>query len=171
MDQPPQSYSSAPPQTSKLAIFSLVLGLVGLFCLSIFGGIPAIILGHKARRNIRESRGAEGGAGMALAGLILGYVSIAMAVISLIVAIPMVIQAKKHAQTVQCVNNLRMIDFAKEQWAAENEKDASAVPTPQDLDPLMEKPFEQMVCPLGGTYSINAVGQKPTCSIPGHKLN
>ena len=68
-----------------------------------------------------------------------------------------------------CINNLRQIDAAKQQWALENNKTASAVPTAQDLLPyLVDGLFP--VCPSGGTYTINAVGITPTCSVPGHVL-
>jgi myosin heavy subunit len=68
-----------------------------------------------------------------------------------------------------CVNNLRQIDMAKQQWALENKKTADAVPTAQDLLPYFsDRVFP--VCPSGGIYTINAVGELPTCSIPGHAL-
>ena len=171
MEQPPLSSVAPPARTSKLAVSSLVLGIIGLFCLPLLGGIPAVILGHKARGRIRQSGGTEGGAGLALAGLIMGYLSIVVAVVGLLVAIPLVIQAKKTGETLRCVANLRMIDFAKEQWATENEKQPTDVPKAEDLNPLMEKPLDSLKCPLNGTYTINAVGQKPTCSVPEHKLN
>jgi hypothetical protein len=62
--------------TSGMAITSLVLGLSTLFfCL--LTGIPAIIFGHIARGEIRRSRGQVSGDGIALAGLVLGYTSVA----------------------------------------------------------------------------------------------
>lgn len=65
------TYPVAPP-TNGLATAALVLGLVSLaFCVT---GIPAVICGHMARGQIRASNGTQGGDGMALAGLILGYV-------------------------------------------------------------------------------------------------
>ena len=68
-----------------------------------------------------------------------------------------------------CINNLRMIDAAKQQWALEKSKNDDAVPSAHDLLPyLTDGVFP--VCPEGGTYSINAIGQLPTCSIPGHAL-
>ena len=68
-----------------------------------------------------------------------------------------------------CINNLRELDAAKQQWALENNRTANAIPTAQDLLPyLTDNVFP--VCPAGGTYSINAVGVLPTCSIPGHVL-
>jgi hypothetical protein len=68
----------------------------------------------------------------------------------------------------QCLNNLRQIDAAKQQWALENSKTAAAVPTVTDLLPYFPNGFP--ACPAGGRYQINTVGEYPTCSIPGHVL-
>jgi hypothetical protein len=68
-----------------------------------------------------------------------------------------------------CINNLRQIDAAKQQWALENNKTADAVPTAQDLLPYFKEGVFP-VCPSGGNYTINAVGEVPFCSVPGHVL-
>jgi glucose repression mediator protein len=68
-----------------------------------------------------------------------------------------------------CMNNLRQIDGAKQQWALEKQKTAEAVPAPADLAPYF-KNNAMPVCPAGGVYSFNAVGAEPTCNIPGHAL-
>ena len=68
-----------------------------------------------------------------------------------------------------CINNLRLIDDAKQQWAADNDKPNSAGSTMKDLLPYF-KDSAFPVCPSGGTYSINRVDEVPTCSIPGHAL-
>jgi chromosome segregation ATPase len=73
------------------------------------------------------------------------------------------------AQLNTCINNLRQIDAAKQQWALENDKTADAVPTAQDLLPYLSN-LVFPVCPSGGTYTINAVGVPPACSVPGHVL-
>jgi len=73
------------------------------------------------------------------------------------------------AQLNTCINNLRQIDAAKQQWALENDKTADAVPSAQDLLPYLSN-LVFPVCPSGGTYTINAVGVPPTCSVPGHVL-
>jgi len=73
------------------------------------------------------------------------------------------------AQRNACINNLRQIDAAKQQWALENNKNDVAVPTAVDLAPYL-KGGVFPVCPSGGTYTINAVGLPPTCSVPGHVL-
>jgi len=171
MDQPPTSSPTTSPQTSKLAIWSLVLGILGLACFSIFSGIPAIVCGHKARSKIKQSGGLLQGAGLALGGLITGYLSVVGFLIVCMVAVPLVLKAKTATQTAMCVNNLRTIDFAKEQWSQENQKKPTDVPKPEEINSLMDKPFESLSCPLGGKYSINAVGEKATCSVPGHKLD
>jgi hypothetical protein len=68
-----------------------------------------------------------------------------------------------------CINILRQIDAAKQQWALEKNKPASAIPTAQDLLPYF-KDGVFPACPSGGTYTINAVGYLPSCSVPGHEL-
>jgi hypothetical protein len=73
------------------------------------------------------------------------------------------------AQRNTCINNLRQIDAAKQQWALENNKTDEAIPVAVDLLPYL-KGATFPVCPGGGTYTINAVGVPPTCSVPGHAL-
>ena len=68
-----------------------------------------------------------------------------------------------------CINNLRQIDGAKQQWALENKKDANAVPIATDLVPYF-KAGAIPGCPSGGSYTLNNVAMPPTCSIPGHVL-
>jgi hypothetical protein len=90
--QPPypayqQPYPPAPP-TNGLAIAALVCG-VGGFVIGL-SFIPAIICGHLARAQIRRT--GEQGAGLALAGLILGYVGIALFIV--LIAVFVVIMNK-----------------------------------------------------------------------------
>jgi hypothetical protein len=77
----------APPRTSALAVWSLVLGIVSFLCFGFLAGIPAIICGHMGRARIRESQGALKGEGLALAGLIIAYINLAITVIGIIAAI------------------------------------------------------------------------------------
>ena len=73
---PPQGYY--PPQTSGTAIFSLVAGIVSWFLCPGMGSIAAIISGHMAKGQIRDSGGRLTGSGMATVGLVLGYGQVAI---------------------------------------------------------------------------------------------
>ena len=71
--------------------------------------------------------------------------------------------------TKKCINNLKLIDAAKEQCALEkNLKDGQAV---SETEISKYLPGGMMPkCPDGGKYSINPIGKPPTCSHPGHAL-
>ena len=78
-------------------------------------------------------------------------------------------QSAEAAQRNICINNLRQIDAAKQQWALENSKTDDAIPTALELLPFLQDNQFPM-CPSGGTYTINAVAVPPACSVPGHAL-
>ena len=84
--QAPYAYYPPAPPTNGLAIAALVCGVGGFVVGLSF--IPAIICGHLARRQIRQT--GEQGAGMALAGLILGYVGIALFIVLIAVFVVIV---------------------------------------------------------------------------------
>ncbi len=63
-------------QTSALAVVSLVMGIVGWTVLPFIGSLVAIVTGHMARGEIRRQPQALEGDGLALAGLILGWVAV-----------------------------------------------------------------------------------------------
>ncbi|MCD9008094.1 DUF4190 domain-containing protein [Luteimonas sp. XNQY3] len=71
-------------QTSALAIASLVAGLLGWSLLPLIGSVVAIITGHMARAEIRRRPEALEGDGLAVAGLVLGYLMVAMAIVGLL---------------------------------------------------------------------------------------
>ncbi len=87
------SYAPQPGATSGLAIASLILGLAGFFTGGA-AGIAAIITGFMARSRIRAS-GRSGG-GMALAGIILGFVSVVFLVLLIIGIAALAIQSSSH---------------------------------------------------------------------------
>jgi hypothetical protein len=173
---PPPAGSAPQPKNSGLAISSLVLGIIGLvlllICIGPLFAIPAVICGHMAYSRINRSGGALAGQGMALAGLITGYLSIGLSVLlipmMLAIAIPNFVKARDTAQANTCINHLRQIDGAKQQWALEKGKQATDVPTWDDLKPYLGTIPH---CPAGGTYTIGIVSNAPTCSIPGHALS
>jgi len=73
---------STPIRTSTTAILSLVFGIVCWVALPFVGAIIAIVCGHVARREIREAApGTIEGERLATAGMILGYVHLALIVL------------------------------------------------------------------------------------------
>jgi hypothetical protein len=83
------------------------------------------------------------------------------------IAVPNFVKARSTSQMNACINNLRQLDAAKNQWALENHKSTDAVPTIIDLEPYLKK---WPKCPAGGAYIIGAVSVSPKCTVPGHTL-
>jgi DNA repair exonuclease SbcCD ATPase subunit len=75
----------------------------------------------------------------------------------------------EQANTLTCQNNLRTIQGAKQQWATEQQKPASALMTTADLMPYL-KGSAMPACPAGGVYTLNPVAVPPFCNIPGHNV-
>ncbi len=73
----------APAKTNTFAIVSLVLGILSPFCCGCLTGIPAIIFGHLALNKLKADSG-ETGKGLAMAGLILGYLAIVITIVYVI---------------------------------------------------------------------------------------
>ena len=173
MEQPPPLPTTpTQPKNCGLAIWSLVLGILSLTCFWLLAAIPAVICGHVAYSRIRRSAGTLSGEGLALGVLITGYIGIAMSIFLIplmaAIAIPNFVKARTTAQMNACINNLMQIDGAKQQWAIEAKKENTETPTAQDLAPYLKS---QLKCPAGGVYTFRSVGEKPTCSIPTHRLS
>lgn len=85
---PPIRYPSTPPVPTRtvngLAVASLVAGCM---VFSLFAAICAVIFGHAARRQVSRSQGRQKGDGMAIAGIVLGYLGIAVHLVILAVAL------------------------------------------------------------------------------------
>jgi len=104
---------------------------------------------------------------------------IVVAIIGLLaaIAIPNFVKARTHSQTKACINNLRLIDAAKQQWALEAKQIGSVLPDLDDIGPYLVRGNQGRapVCPSAGSdtnfdssYSINVVTNPPTCKIvPG----
>jgi competence protein ComGC len=154
-------------KTAGVAIASLVLGILGLTCVGPLGAIPAVICGHIAWSKIKHSAGALQGEGLALAGLITGYIGIALIPLLAAIAIPSFVKARDVSQRNACINNMRMIDAAKEQAAMEhNYKEGDTVPE-KEVSSYLKSGFSGLVCPSGGRYTIKPLGQEPECSVHG----
>jgi len=87
----PPTYTPAVQTTSSTAIASLVCGILGWSVLPLVGSIMAVILGHMAKGEIEKSAGTLGGDGLATVGLVLGYASIALAIVGTVVGIVLTI--------------------------------------------------------------------------------
>ncbi len=77
-ETPTESVSLSPPNSS-MAIVSLVAGILGLTILPLIGSIVALYTGYTARREIDESYGELGGEAYATAGIVMGWISLALA--------------------------------------------------------------------------------------------
>ena len=78
-DHSNQPYQTPPVRpNSNMAVASLVLGILGWTLAPGLASIAAIITGHMAKNEIKGSMGQLGGDGMATAGLIMGYASVAI---------------------------------------------------------------------------------------------
>lgn len=81
-----EGFGYATPRTNQKAQWSMILGIVSVTCcgIGVVAGIAALVLGNSARKEIEASRGAQAGAGMAQAGVILGGIGIAISLLLLI---------------------------------------------------------------------------------------
>ena len=70
----PYAYGAAPPQNHPQAVPSLILGILSIVLCGIFTGIPAMVIGRRALRDIRASHGAIGGEGLAQGGFWTGLI-------------------------------------------------------------------------------------------------
>gem|GEM_PF-1829738 len=168
--QPTQPHAT--PSTHKGAMVSLVLGLLSF----VFGGpltaVPAIVMGHKARKEMTLHPHLQG-KGLATAGLVLGYLQVALFVVMLVVyfvfaLVPMLPSQEEEDHKAICEKNRQMIQEAKEKWAIEYNQPMSAVPTWTDLNSYFEtEGLEFPVCPDGGAYVVGEVSAPPFCSFHG----
>jgi prepilin-type N-terminal cleavage/methylation domain-containing protein len=113
-------------------------------------------------------------------------IMIVVAIIGILaaVAIPNFVRAHTTAQTNSCINNLRQIDGAKQQWALERNVGPTATPQASDVQPYIGRGSSGALptCPADPSqsfttsYTINPMQTAPACLIqptgsPAHALN
>lgn len=116
------------------------------------------------------------------AGFTLTEIMIVVGIIALLseIAIPYFIEARGTAAQSSCINNLRQIDGAKQQWALEELRAPTAIPTFDDIAVYLghgDPASLQLICPLDpsktfdNSYKMNDLTLGPECKlVPTHLL-
>jgi len=181
-----ESVAAQKPQTSGLSIVSLVLGILANVGCCLLTGIPAVICGHMALSKIKKSNGTITGSGMALGGLIMGYISMALSFIMvpmmIAIAVPSFVKARDNARENSCHYNMRVIAHAIQQYTIDNNIDSDTdidlyndaiMPSTDICDPSLYIP-SYLKCPENSaTYSspVNNTNLNVTCPIADPNIN
>ncbi|WP_395717469.1 DUF4190 domain-containing protein [Prosthecobacter sp.] len=129
-------------KTSGMAVASMICGILGL--LLWLPCIPAIILGHLGLSAIKKSAGALKGSGMAVTGLVTGYIMIAAIPIIAILAslaVPAFNSIQKQALQIKSVNNAKQLVLGMKEYASDHEG---------SLPPTLEALYEEKILDYRG---------------------
>ena len=102
---------------------------------------------------------------MKKSGFTLVEIMIVVAIIGLLaaIAIPSFVKARNQSQQNACINNLRIIDAGKEQWAMAARKTDGDTTTLASVNEYI-KGNTTPVCPGGGDYTYGNIGSNPLCT-------
>jgi competence protein ComGC len=157
------------PETDPKAAVSMVLGALSIL-LSVFAGIPAVIFGHLSRASIRRSKGQLKGDGMAMAGLIMGYISLFLLpfVAGIVfVAVPNVFRPKIVANESNVLSTLRTIHVAAASYQVEHDEYPASL---QELGTESLVPLDSQLAATGQQSGYQFV-YKPTAAKKGYVIH
>jgi len=122
---------------------------------------------------LKDSRVLKPGVRVNCQGFTLIEIVIVVFVLGVLLAIgvPNFVQARLQTHKNLCINNLRIIEAAKEQWALTNRKAEGEPVNESEVNTFLRA--GPALCPAGGHYTYGNVGETPRCSLAeiyGHVL-
>lgn len=174
---PPAITGSAPvlqAQSSGLAVTALVLGIISAVTCGglVVGALAAIICGHIALAKINKSNGLLKGRGQAIAGLVMGYVTLITGVAMLAaLAVPTYARIQERGQIVVAVMNARNLVLHLRDYGEQNDgKLPERLEKLVEADILTQESFDQLTNTPGGENAFEYFGEGVTINDDGSTI-